>query len=251
MHKPIVITVEIWIAIFVLFNSSSRDDGVHILISALRNQMIPLEMELNPPPLLTDFTTCYCQVKNYRSYQRHRSKFLCQRRRQRDSISLYCDMMQQDGDLLSKKLSRYQKKTTLDLAEYYDALKINELLPFELLAVIKEGPVKMYVGESKLRTLRSQLDLFDKAWCAFMNSFVLWKVKDARLLGEDKVRAACQLEISMIQKCKITPEGDDTVLINDRKRFRPGIRKALLSFPVLPLLSFPGITKGYTNFSLL
>ena len=28
--------------------------------------MIPLEMELNPPPLLTDFTTCYCQVKNYR-----------------------------------------------------------------------------------------------------------------------------------------------------------------------------------------
>ncbi|KAH0868152.1 hypothetical protein HID58_075174 [Brassica napus] len=69
MHKPIVITVEIWIAIFVLFNSSSRDDGDHILIvsiSALRNQMIPLEMELNPPPLLTDFTTCYCQVKNYR-----------------------------------------------------------------------------------------------------------------------------------------------------------------------------------------
>uniref|UniRef100_A0A0D3D5T5 Uncharacterized protein n=1 Tax=Brassica oleracea var. oleracea TaxID=109376 RepID=A0A0D3D5T5_BRAOL len=120
-----------------------------------------------------------------------------------------------------------------------------------LIKVIKEGPVKMYVGESKLRTLRSQLDLFDKAWCAFMNSFVLWKVKDARLLGEDKVRAACQLEISMIQKCKITPEGDDTVLINDRKRFRPGIRKALLSFPVLPLLSFPGITKGYTNFSLL
>ncbi|KAH0868151.1 hypothetical protein HID58_075173 [Brassica napus] len=271
--------------------------------------------------------------------KRHRSEFLCQRRRQRDSISLYCDMMQQDGDLLSRKLSRCwkcfvsQKKTTLDLAEYYDALKINESLPFELLAlppqgkrrrqvlvrirkgkrvtpgrrvavtsvkmskfpvrvvlsafmifghpdamfnsqsdqeaalndstkgfvrefkllikVIKEGPVKMYVGESKLRTLRSQLDLFDKAWCAFMNSFVLWKVKDARLLGEDKVRAVCQLEISMIQKCKITPEGDDTVLIHDRKRFRPEIQKALLSFPVLPLLSFPGITKGYTNFSLL
>ena len=77
-----------------------------------------------------------------------------------------------------------------------------------LIKVIKEGPVKMYVGESKLRTLRSQLDLFDKVWCAFLNSFVLWKFKDTRLLGEDKVRAACQLEISMIQKCKITPEGD-------------------------------------------
>ncbi|KAL0666763.1 hypothetical protein Bca4012_029467 [Brassica carinata] len=38
--------------------------------------------------------------------KRHRSDFLCQRRRQLDSISLYCDMMQQDGDLLSRKLSR-------------------------------------------------------------------------------------------------------------------------------------------------
>ncbi|CAN6884130.1 unnamed protein product [Brassica oleracea] len=74
--------------------------------------------------------------------KRHRSEFLCQRRRQRDSISLYCDMMQQDGDLLSRKLSRCwkcfvsQKKTTLDLAEDYDALKINESLPFELIAVL-------------------------------------------------------------------------------------------------------------------
>ncbi|CAN6884128.1 unnamed protein product [Brassica oleracea] len=105
--------------------------------------------------------------------------------------------------------------------------------------VIKEDPVKMSVGESKLRTLRSQLDLFDKAWCAFLNSFVLWKVKDARLLGEDKVRAACQFEISMIQKCKITPEGDDSSLMT-RRQFRPEIRKALLSFP-----------EGYTNFTLL
>ncbi|KAH0874471.1 hypothetical protein HID58_071833 [Brassica napus] len=77
-----------------------------------------------------------------------------------------------------------------------------------LIKVIKEGHVKMSVEESKLQMLRSQLDLFDKVWCAFLNSFVLWKFKDTRLLGEDKVRAACQLEISMIQKCKITPEGD-------------------------------------------
>ena len=62
-----------------------------------------------------------------------------------------------------------------------------------LIKVIKEGPVKMYVGESKLRTLRSQLDLFDKAWCTFFYSFVIWKVKDAWLLEDDKVRAACQL----------------------------------------------------------
>ncbi|CAH8355363.1 unnamed protein product [Eruca vesicaria subsp. sativa] len=286
--------------------------------------------------------------------KRHRSEFLRQRRRQPDSISLYCDMVQEDGDLLSRKLSRCwrcfvsQKKTTLELAKDYDALKINESLPFEQLAVliespatlkavnslldrlqvrleasknvtaasqlslmdnidhllrrvatprrkmtpsnlrirkgkkvtpgsrsvtvtpvkvsrypvrvvlsafmilghpdavfngqgdqeaalndsargfvkefkllikvIKEGPVKVSsVGESKLRTLRSQLDLFDKAWCAFLNSFVIWKVKDARLLEDDLVRAACQLELSMIQKCKVTPEGDDVMLTHDKK----------------------------------
>ncbi|ESQ34493.1 hypothetical protein EUTSA_v10006618mg [Eutrema salsugineum] len=284
--------------------------------------------------------------------KRHRSEFLRQRRRQRDSISLYCDMMQEDADLLSRKLSRCwrcfvrQKRTTLDLAKDYDGLKINELLPFEQLAVliespvtikavkalldrletrleasknvtaaskpsildnidhllrrvatprrkatpstlrmrkgkkvspgrsvagtsvkmsrypvrvvlsafmilghpdavfngrgdqeaalnnsakgfvrefkllikvIQEGPVKCSGGESKLRTLRSQLELFDKAWCSFLNSFVIWKVKDARLLEDDLVRAACQLELSMIQKCKITPEGDDTILTHDKK----------------------------------
>ncbi|XP_018434330.2 uncharacterized protein LOC108806650 isoform X2 [Raphanus sativus] len=280
--------------------------------------------------------------------KRHRSEFLLQRRRQRDSISLYCDMMQQDGDHLSRKLSRCwrcfvsKKKTTLDLAKAYDSLKINESLPFEQLAVliespatlkavnslldrfqvrleasknvsqpsmmdnidhllrrvatprrkmtpsnprirkgkkatpgrsvavtkmsrypvrvvlsafmilghpdavfngqgdqeaalndsakgflrefkllikvIKEGPVKLSVEESKLRTLRSQLDLFDKAWCGFLNSFVIWKVKDARLLEDDLVRAACQLELSMIQKCKITPEGDDDIMLTHDKK---------------------------------
>ncbi|CAH2033666.1 unnamed protein product [Thlaspi arvense] len=284
--------------------------------------------------------------------KRHRSEFLRQRRRQRDSISLYCDMMQEDADLLSRKLSRCwrcfvrQKRTTLDLAKDYDGLKINESLPFEQLAVliespatlkaakslldrleirleasknvtaasqpsildnidhllrrvatprrkatpsamrirkgkkvspvrnvagtsvkmsrypvrvvlsafmilghpdavfngqgdqeaalndsakgfvrefkllikvIQEGPVKFSGGESKLRTMRSQLDSFDKAWCSFLNSFVIWKVKDARLLEDDLVRAACQLELSMIQKCKITPEGDDTMLSHDKK----------------------------------
>ena len=42
------------------------------------------------------------------------------------------------------------------------------------------------------------LQRFDKAWCSYLNCFVVWKVKDARLLEEDLVRAACQLELSMI-----------------------------------------------------
>ncbi|KAH0882985.1 hypothetical protein HID58_059081 [Brassica napus] len=102
-----------------------------------------------------------------------------------------------------------------------------------LIKVIKEGQghVRMSVEESKLQTLRSQLDLFDKAWCAFLNSFVLWKVKDARLLGEDKVRAACQLQISMIQKCKITPERDDTVLTYDKKAIQTRNTEGITKLP--------------------
>ncbi|CAA7059417.1 unnamed protein product [Microthlaspi erraticum] len=281
--------------------------------------------------------------------KRHRSEFLRQRRRQqRDSFSLYCDMMQEDAVILSTKLSRcwrcfvMKKRTTLALAKDYDGLKINESLPFEQLAVllespgtlkavkalldrvevrleasknvtaaasqpslldnidhllkrvatprrkvtpsslrsrkgkkvspgrsvaakmsrypvrvvlsafmilghpdavfngqgdqeaalnnsargfvsefkllvkvIREGPVKF---ESKLRTLRSQLELFDKAWCSFLNSFVIWKVKDARLLEDDLVRAACQLELSMIQKCNVTPDGDSAMLLTHDQR---------------------------------
>ncbi|RID74582.1 hypothetical protein BRARA_B01674 [Brassica rapa] len=49
-----------------------------------------------------------------------------------------------------------------------------------LIKIIKEGHVKMSVEESKLQTLRSQLDLFDKAWCAFLNSLCFGKL---RMLG--------------------------------------------------------------------
>lgn len=87
-----------------------------------------------------------------------------------------------------------------------------------LVKVIQEGPVKFAGAESKLRTLRSQLEVFDKAWCSFLNSFVIWKVKDARLLEDDLVRAACQLELSMIQKCNITPEGDTTMMLTHDKK---------------------------------
>ncbi|KAF2608546.1 hypothetical protein F2Q68_00045356 [Brassica cretica] len=70
-----------------------------------------------------------------------------------------------------------------------------------------QGDQEAALNDSAKGFLR-EFKLLIKVWCAFLNSFVLWKVKDTRLLGEDKVRAACQLEISMIQKCKITPEGD-------------------------------------------
>ena len=98
----------------------------------------------------------------------------------------------------------------------------------------EEGPLKMFVGESKLRTLRSQLDLFDKTWCTFFNSFVIWKVKDAWLLEDDKVRAACQLvslSFPWFRNARILQEEMTLCSLMTRKRFRLEIRKALLSFP--------------------
>ncbi|XP_062077331.1 uncharacterized protein LOC133782139 isoform X2 [Humulus lupulus] len=91
-----------------------------------------------------------------------------------------------------------------------------------LLKIVLEGPVHSSDEESdsmaqKRSTFRSQLEAFDKAWCSYLNCFVVWKVKDAQLLEDDLVRAACQLELSMMQKCKITPEGDSSNLTHDLK----------------------------------
>ncbi|XVF01150.1 hypothetical protein REPUB_Repub04eG0063600 [Reevesia pubescens] len=97
---------------------------------------------------------------------------------------------------------------------------------FELLIkIILEGPIQSSDEESdsalpKRLTFRSQLAAFDKAWCSYLNFFVVWKVKDAQSLEEDLVRAACQLELSMIQKCKLTPEGDNTALTHDMKAIK-------------------------------
>ncbi|CAN1804916.1 T-complex protein 11-like protein 1 [Linum perenne] len=94
---------------------------------------------------------------------------------------------------------------------------------FELLVrIILEGPVQSSDDESesvssKRCTFRPQLAVFDKAWCTYLSCFVAWKVKDARSLEEDLVRAACQLELSMIQKLKLSSEGSNDVLTHDMK----------------------------------
>lgn len=91
-----------------------------------------------------------------------------------------------------------------------------------LIKILLNGPLQVPDRESDnlaltRRTFRSQLAAFDSAWCSFLNSFVVWKVKDARSLEEDLVRAACRLELSMIQTCKMTPEGDSAPLTHDMK----------------------------------
>lgn len=111
---------------------------------------------------------------------------------------------------------------------------------FELLIkIILEGPIQSSDEESdsalpKRLTFRSQLTSFDKAWCSYLNCFVVWKVKDAQSLEEDLVRAACQLELSMIQKCKLTPEGDNTALTHDMKAIQRQV--LILVFFLIELL---------------
>lgn len=106
---------------------------------------------------------------------------------------------------------------------------------FELLIkIILEGPIQSSDDESessspKQWTFRSQLAAFDKAWCSYLNCFVAWKVKDARALEEDLVRAACHLELSMLQTCKLSAGGDNA-LTHDMKAIQKQVRFVFMNF---------------------
>lgn len=70
------------------------------------------------------------------------------------------------------------------------------------------------------RPFAAQLSAFDAAWCAYLYQFVAWKVKDAKVLEEDMVRMACQLEISMLHKCRIPSGGNLSDLSHDAQAIR-------------------------------
>ncbi|PKI53029.1 hypothetical protein CRG98_026609 [Punica granatum] len=122
---------------------------------------------------------------------------------------------------------------------------------FELLIrIILDGPIQSSDEESdsvmpKRWTFRTQLAAFDRAWCAYLNSFVAWKVKDAKLLEGDLVRAACQLELSMIQTCRMTPEGDTGILSHDMKAIQKQVNEdqKLLKEKVLHLSGDAGVER--------
>jgi len=81
---------------------------------------------------------------------------------------------------------------------------------FELLIkIILDGPGRSSNVTNQMK-YRIQLANFDKAWCAYLYRFVVWKLKDARSLEDDLVRAACKLELSMMQTCKLTAEGQSS-----------------------------------------
>ncbi|CAA0818548.1 T-complex protein 11 [Striga hermonthica] len=123
---------------------------------------------------------------------------------------------------------------------------------FELLIkILLNGPLQVPDEEFdgvmlKRQTFRSQLAAFDSAWCSFLNSFVVWKAKDARSLEEDLVRAACRLELSMIQTCKMTPEGNNSApLSHDMKAIQKQVSadQKLLREKILHLSGEAGIER--------
>ncbi|PHT63720.1 hypothetical protein T459_32406 [Capsicum annuum] len=122
---------------------------------------------------------------------------------------------------------------------------------FELLVrIMLNGSIQTSDGDSdcglaKRRTFKSQLTEFDSAWCSYLNSFVVWKVRDAQSLEEDLVRAACQLELSMIQKCRMTPGGDGGALTHDLKAIQKQVTEdqRLLREKVLNISGDAGIER--------
>ncbi|OAY63776.1 T-complex protein 11-like protein 1 [Ananas comosus] len=88
---------------------------------------------------------------------------------------------------------------------------INFVQEFGLLVtIILDGP-----NSGHQKTFRSQLAAFDAAWRAYLYRFVIWKVKDAKSLEKDLVRAACELELSMMRACKLTSEGKECDISHD------------------------------------
>lgn len=148
------------------------------------------------------------------------------------------------------KLSRYQARVVLcaymilghpdavfsGQGECEDALAESAatfVQKFEfLIKIILDGPAQAtQEGTNSLipnrMTFKSHLEDFDKSWCSYLYSFVAWKVKDAKRLQEDLVKAACQLELSTMQKCKLNPQGDNISLSHDIKAIQNQVKNYL------------------------
>ncbi|XP_072950674.1 uncharacterized protein [Typha angustifolia] len=80
-------------------------------------------------------------------------------------------------------------------------------------------------GHVPRQKFRCQLIAFDSAWRSYLYRFVVWKVKDARSLEEDLVRVACQLELSMMQTCKLTSEGQTPDLSHDMRAIQEQVNE--------------------------
>ncbi|CAN6181984.1 unnamed protein product [Urochloa humidicola] len=106
----------------------------------------------------------------------------------------------------------------------------------KLVKAILEGPAG--------QPIKARLASFDKAWCAYLYGFVAWKVKDARVLEDDLVRAACKLEASMLQACKVAGDGEGE-LTHDMMAIRDQVAadQALLRDKVRQLTGGAGVER--------
>ncbi|KAK4784260.1 hypothetical protein SAY86_018628 [Trapa natans] len=146
-------------------------------------------------------------------------------------------------DAVFSGLGELEKSLAMSAREFVQA--------FELLTrIILDGPIQSSDEECnsvmpRRWTLRTQLAAFDRAWCTYLSHFVAWKVKDAKMLEDDLVRAACQLELSMIQTCKLTVEGDTGTLTLDMKAIQKQVTEdqKLLREKVLHLSGNAGIER--------
>ncbi|XP_062223085.1 uncharacterized protein LOC133921971 [Phragmites australis] len=141
-------------------------------------------------------------------------------------------------NLLMESAANFVKEFELLVKTIIDGLGGACILRQSMLDVASPGSSNYQKSSSIVadrKKFRTQLVAFDKAWCAYLYHFVAWKAKDARSLEEDLIRAACKLELSMMQTCKITTEGQPDNLggylnaiqkqvVEDQKLIRERIR---------------------------
>lgn len=125
--------------------------------------------------------------------------------------------------LLTGSATNFVKEFELLVKTILDALDGACILRQSILDAASPG-CSSYEESSSIvadrKKFRTQLVAFDRAWCAYLYHFVAWKSKDAKSLEEDLIRAACKLELSMIQTCKITNESQYDNLGGDLKVLR-------------------------------
>ncbi|WVZ75033.1 hypothetical protein U9M48_023129 [Paspalum notatum var. saurae] len=125
--------------------------------------------------------------------------------------------------LLMESATNFVKEFELLVKTILDAVDGACILRLSMLDAASPGCSSYEESSSVVadrKKFRTQLVAFDKAWCAYLYHFVAWKSKDAKSLEEDLIRAACKLELSMIQTCKITNESQHDNLRGDLKVIR-------------------------------
>ncbi|KAG7615369.1 putative T-complex 11 protein [Arabidopsis thaliana] len=105
---------------------------------------------------------------------------------------------------------------------------------FELLVkVILEGPESTLPGNvsfvaQRPKRFRSQLEAFDKAWCSYLEGFVVWKINDAKLLEKDLARTQ-ESELSEVSKHTSSPKIIDSGLNQKTVKASSPTNRALFS----------------------